>query len=312
MKISEAHMKLNRRCIISIKQSNNVFGLLSRMDEDIPVFIFNEDNKTFLQLYFSKNMKSKELLSPILARKDVVEKSSYYSITERINNVEAMKVISELLELPSVAMNNSYIRRDELFIEFRFHSNMSKEINDLLSKAVSMSHNFKIVRLSRPRPLRTRIDEMNKQSPLAVVRYSLPIPHENKLANYLARNYSETVAEIEGRSFTEKGVRVLLYSQTPLDYNELKIISTDDMIYETYIFENSIVEGRKKGNEARIPRIAFFLTIEGDKLIDTTFIPAAEAPEYISIMMSLQIDKQGHHPVLEYYSELDDEVWEWI
>jgi hypothetical protein len=89
-------------------------------------------------------------------------------------------------------------------------------------------------------------------------------------------------------------------------------ISAKDNIYESYVNEKAFVEGRKRGNEARIPRIAFYLTIEDGRLFDTTFVPAAEADEYVSIMMNTLNSDHATHPLLEYYSELDDEVWEYI
>ena len=92
----------------------------------------------------------------------------------------------------------------------------------------------------------------------------------------------------------------------------VRTISRTDNIYETYVSEKSLVEGRKRGNEARIPRIAFFLTIEDGRLMDTTFVPAAEADEYISIMMSMFLDDHSPHPLFEYYSVLDDEAWNWL
>ena len=156
------------------------------------------------------------------------------------------------------------------------------------------------------------MEQMHSQTPLAVVRISLPVPFENPLMKYIAENHVDTVAEIEGRSVSDGGIKVLLYTSSPLKSDMVKAISKEDNLYETYVYEKSLMEGRKRGNEARIPRIAFFLTLEGDRLYDTTFVPAAEADEYVSIMMNSLMVDHGSHPLLEYYSELDEELWKWI
>ncbi|EQD26274.1 hypothetical protein B1B_19618, partial [mine drainage metagenome] len=252
------------------------------------------------------------VMSPILSRKDMVEKRSYYSITERINNVEGMQIIARLIETPSVALNDTYLLKDELYMDFRFHRNKLHEVNDILSEVIGTNNNFRVVKLTHSRMLRDRMEAMHSQTPLAVVRYSVPILDDSPLLKYIVANDPDTVAEIEGRSLSEKGIKVLLYTTKPIDNEGVEVISGEDNIYETYVYEKSLVEGRKMGNDARIPRIAFFLTLEGDRLYDTTFVPAAEADEYIAIMMRILMTDHGSHPMLEYYSVLSDEVWGWI
>ena len=312
MKISEVHSKLDRRCVIAIRQHTGIFGLLARMDQRIPAYTFTEDDKTYIQLFFPKSGKPAQSMNPILSRKDLVEKRSYYSITERINNVEGMKVIGNLLEATSVALNDAYLLKDELYLDFRFHRSKLHEINDILSEVIGKNQNFRIVKLSHSRSLKDRMESMNSQTPLAVVRYSMNFPTDNALMEYMRGNHPDAVAEIEGRSVTDDGVKVLLYTSKPVVAEGVTPISIADNVYESYVYEKSLVEGRKRGNEARIPRIAFFLTIENGRLFDTTFVPAAEADEYVSIMMNTLMSDHGSHPLLEYYSELDDEVWEWI
>ena len=312
MRISEVHERLDRRCIIAAKQHSGIFSILSKFDEPVPTYLYTDEGKTLLQMYFNKNLRSNPKLSPVLSRKDVVEKKSYFSISERINNVEGMKVLTDLLEAESVALNNTFLQGDELFVDFRFHRSRVHEINDLLSTVLGGNENFRVARMSGSRSLRDRFEELQKREPVAVVRYSVPVPKDNALAMYLVKNHTGAVAEVENRSFTEEGVKVVLYTEKPLESSAVTVISREDNVYEAYVNERSLLEGRKRGNEARIPRTAFFLTLEKGRLVDTTFIPAAEADEYVSIMMSaLQVDHETH-PILEYYSPVDEEVWRWL
>ena len=312
MKISEVHAKLDRRCVIAIRQHTGIFELLARMDQRIPAYTFTEDEKTFIQLFFPKSGKPAQSMNPILSRKDLVEKRSYYSITERINNVEGMKVIGNLLEAPSVALNDAYLLKDELYMDFRFHRSKLHEINDILSGVIGKNQNFRIVSLTHSSSLMERMNSMHRQAPLAVVRYSMNFPSDSTLMKYMADNHPDAVAEIEGRAVTDEGIKVLLYTSKPVVAEGVTPISIEDNIYESYVNEKALVEGRKRGNDARIPRIAFFLTIEEGRLFDTTFVPAAEAEEYVSIMMNSMIVDHGTHPLLEYYSELDEDVWGWL
>ena len=312
MKISEVHAKLDRRCVIAIKQHSGIFELLARMNEAVPAYTFVEDDRTYIQLFFPKSGKPNQIMAPILSRKDLVEKRSYYSITERINNVEGMKVVGRLLEAPSVVLNNAYLLKDELYMDFRFHGNTLHEISDILSEVIGKNQNFRIIKLTHSRRFRDRMQEIHSQTPLAVVRYSIPLPMDNPLIGYMAENHLDAVAEIEGRSVTKEGIKILLYTSKPMEHGMAEAISTEDNVYETYVYEKSLVEGRRRGNEARIPRIALFLNMENERLYDTTFVPAAEADEYVSIMMNSLMLDHDTHPLLEYYSELDEEVWGWI
>ena len=309
MKISEVHAKLDRRCLIAIRQHTGIFGLLARMDQRIPAYTFTEDDRTFIQLFFPKSGKPSQSMNPILSRKDLVEKRSYYPITERINNVEGMKVIGNLLEAPSVTLNDAYLLKDELYLDFRFHRRKLHEIYDILSGVIGKNQNFRIVKLMRSRTLRDMMQEIYLQTPLAVVRYSMPMPSDHPLMKYMAENNPDAVAEIEGRPVTEEGMKVLLNTSKSVYAEGVTPISIDDNVYESSLYEKSLVKGRKRGNYARIPRIAFFLSIEEGRLFDTTFIPAAEADEYVSIMINTLNSGHASHSLLECYSELDEEVW---
>ncbi|MHB1440017.1 MAG: hypothetical protein ACYCSO_09850 [Cuniculiplasma sp.] len=312
MKISEVYTKLDRRCVIAIRQRSGIFSIMARMEDRIPAYPFTEEDKTYIRLFFPKTGKRNPVMSSILSREDVIEKRSYYSIIERINNVEGMRIIAKLLETPSVTLNNTYLFKDELYVDFRFHRNKLHEVNDLLSEVVSDSHNFRIVKLTVPGNLKDRMEAMHSYTPLAVVKYSIPIFENNALLKYIVANDPGTVAEIEGRSLSEKGIKVLLYTTKPIVHEGVEVISKEDNVYESYVYDKSLARGRRMENEAGIPRTAFYLTLEGERLYDTTFVPAAEADEYIAIMIdSLTVD-HGSHPLLEYYSKLEKGVWEWI
>ncbi|MHB1709474.1 MAG: hypothetical protein ACYCT2_08390 [Thermoplasmataceae archaeon] len=300
------------RCVIAIRQHEGIFGITARFKGKVPAYIFNEDNKTYLQLYFNKNNGETSRLSPLLSRKDLVEKNGYYSIAERINNIEGMQAIRQILELPSVVMNDTHMENDELYLDFRFISTYSAEVNALLASFIGKNDNFRIVEIGRPMGIRERLSRISAETPIAVVQTSSAIPEDNELIRTIAKEYPDVVAEAEGRSDVREGVRVVLYSSKPLNVDGVIEISHQSHVYEARAFEKTLIEGRRRGNEARIPRISILLGIRNGRFFDTTFVPAAEADEYISILMSIMNENRESDTILEVYSIVRDEVWEWL
>ena len=129
LKISEGYSRLDRRCVIAIVQRGGIFDLMVRLDDVIPAYVFSDSGKAQLQLFFQKSIGRTSTINSILSRQDIVEKRSYYSLTERIENKSCTSLINDLISVPSTTMSNAYVLKNELFIEFRFHHNkLSKSI----------------------------------------------------------------------------------------------------------------------------------------------------------------------------------------
>ena len=111
---------------------------------------------------------------------------------------------------------------------------------------------------------------------------------------------------------SEKGVKVILYTEKPVELPGIEVISKEENIYEFYVLQTPLIEGRRLGIEARIPRAAFFMNIENNRLNDITFIPTSEADEFLGIMMHLRTGGAQDFPILEYYSEINNELWDWL
>jgi|GEM_PF-4848084 hypothetical protein len=47
-------------------------------------------------------------------------------------------------------------------------------------------------------------------------------------------------------------------------------------------------------------------------LNDITFIPTSEADEFLGIIVHLRTGGDQDFPVLEYCSEINSELWDWI
>ena len=312
MRITEVGRRIDMRCILAVKQSSGLFSITAMSEEQIPAYAFNDNGKTFLQLFIHKDSAETRKLSAILSRPDMVEKKSYYSVTERVNNVKEMKILSELLEISSVVMNNTYLMGDELFLDFRYHHSRKDRVNSALSSLIGVSDNVRIVKLGRSEGLRERMEEIDRETPLTMVQFSVPVPKDSPSIERIVMDYPDTVGEIESRRMTDKGVRALLHTSKPMKIKGVEEVSEKDCVYEAYLFEKAFMEGRKRGNESRVPRIAYFITLEDGRLFDTTFVPTAEAEEYVSILMSMAREFGEGAPILESYTPLCDDIWEWL
>ncbi|MHB8396814.1 MAG: hypothetical protein ACYDAZ_06680 [Thermoplasmataceae archaeon] len=312
MRITEVDRRIDIRCILAVRQNSDLFSITAMSEEQIPAYAFNENGKTFLQLFFHKDSGEMRKLSAILSRPDIVEKKSYYSVTERVNNIKEMRILAELLEISSVVINNTYLVGDELFLDFRYHHSRKDKVNSVLSSLIGVSDNVRIVKLGRSSGLRERMEEIDRETPLTMVQFSVPVPKDSPSMEQIVMDYPDTVGEIESRRMTDKGVRALLHTSKPVKVKGVEEVSEKDCVYEAYLYENAFMEGRKRGNESRIPRIAYFITLEDGRLYDTTFVPTAEVEEYISILMSMAREFGKDAPILESYSPLSDDIWEWL
>lgn len=282
------------------------------MDRRIPAYAFEEGEGTYLQLSILKSDRTDSAITPILSRKDIVEKRSYYSITERVDSIDGMKSIAKLLEMPSVAINNTYLQGGELFVDFRFHSSKLHDINEVIIEAAELNSDFRIVKMAHSRSLREKMEEISNQMPLSVVTFSMPVPESNPFYKLMNSEHTDAVAEVEDRILFKAGTKTILYTSKPFNFSGTVVISENNNIYETYLADKNGLEGRRQGNKAGIPRVNIFLSLNSGKLFITMFVPAAEASEFVALTMSALRANRNVDIVLEYSSELNEEVWNWL
>lgn len=304
--------KLDGRCVIAIVGKTGVINILSRIEEGIPGYIYTEDEALFLQLFFAKNTKTSSALSSILSRSDVVSKGGYNIITEKVKESDIVRSISKLISSPSIAMNDTYAYRGELYLDFRFHSSRITIVNELLSELMHKMEGFRLVRLAGSRTLKERIEEMKTMADISIIQYSLPLEILDAFGNYMRKDHPDAVAEVEGRSYSIGAVKMLLYTNKKVTYDGVEIISEKDYIYQYNSKEGEIIEGRNIGIESKIPRIAQYITLKDNRLVFTSFVPSAVSMDYVSLLLSSKIGKNNLTPILNYYADVDQEIWNWL
>ena len=312
MRISEVNSKLDARCVIAIAGRSGAINLLSRIDEKVPGYIYTNDGNLYLQLFFAKTAKTSSALSSILSRSDVASKGSYNIISEKVKEPDIVKSVSKLISSTSIAMNDTYVYHGELYLDFRFHSSSISTVNDMLVDFMQATEGFRLVRLAGSRTLKERIDDIKSVSEISIIRYFLPIEILDDFGNYMKTEHPDAVVELEGRSYSSGGVKMLLYTNKKVTYKGVETISEKDNIYQYNATEGDIIEGRNSGIENKIPRIALYITLNNDRLFFTSFVPSAVSMEYVSVLLSSKIGKNNLTPVLDYYAEVDEEIWKWL
>ncbi len=312
MKISDGYRKLDKRLIIALKQNEGVFEIASTLEGRTPTHIFEDKGDHYIQMFFDKNRIPHGSLAAILARNDMTDKSTYYTLAEKLTNSSGMKTIQKIMNTSSVTMNDSYLLKDELFVDFRFHRTKAEEINEILAEYDGKVEGLRLESMKESESLKDRMMHIHQETPLTLVRYSVGLPLNIDIMKYLEENSGEVIAEVENRHLLKGKARIILYSAKPLDFKGISPISIEENIFETYVDQSGILGSEEIGNLLRIPRLAFFLTKEHGKLVDTTFVQSTGAGEYVSLIMSLKSKNSELKPVVEHYAQLDDEVWEWL
>ncbi len=312
MRISEAYRKLDRRLIIAVKQSEGVFRVISTLQGRTPAYIFEDNGEGYLQMYFDKEMMPHGSLAAIVARNDVADRTNYYTLAEKMENPECIDTIHRIMATRSVTMNDSYLMKGELFVDFRFHNSVAADIIGILSGNGKNPPAFRLESMRESEGLRERMMGIHRESQLSLVRYSVDIPENIGLLKYLESDTGEVVAEVENRHIPKGGARIILYSTKPLDFNGITEISKTDNVYETYADDLGLLHGGGKDRMLRIPRLAFFLTKEHGRLVDTTIVQSTGAGDYVSYIMSMSGTEHDLKPIVEHYSALDEKVWEWL
>ena len=113
----------------------------------------------------------------------------------------------------------------------------------------------------------------------------------------------------ETRSRDDNGYRVIIFSEKELNMKGMNPISLKEGLYEGRLFDPYLVKKRKLTNDSRIPRFGAFYYIHENRLVDTTFIPKDMAQNYIRTYFEAIGDLDTYKPIIEVFSEVNDEVW---
>ena len=312
MRIEKLNWKNWKKCTIAIRVDSGIFKLLAGNTSKIQAFVFNEGMKSFVQLYFNDKMISSGGTSRILSRKDVIRSDGYISISEELESSDAAKLIFDLTEMPSVLIEQTYVIGNDIYFIFRFHNSLLSKISRLLTDYIAEDLKIRIVELVNADSLIDAIKNIAKDTDVLVIQISTLITIDRSTLEFMKSNYPDILSMPEVRSQDDDGIKTIMFSEKELSLKGISPISLKEGIYEGREFDQSLVKKRRLTNDSRTPRFGVFLYINENRLVDTTFIPKEVAQNYIRTYFEATGSLDTYKPVIEVFSEVNDEVWKWI
>ena len=89
--------------------------------------------------------------------------------TTRVNYLEKMKIIDEILNTVSVISNSSYVSNGRLFFQFRFHESTASKVSEILSRFMELDPGTDIEYQGPSRGIISAINSINSMIPLYVI-----------------------------------------------------------------------------------------------------------------------------------------------
>ena len=276
-------------CTFSIALKSIWFDMASKMSGRVPARLYEESGVPMIQMYFHKRGLSKERISVIMANRNSVEKQSYYSIAEKIENVEPVNEVLKIKEVPSVLMAESYVEGGNLYLSFRFHSSLLDQVNRVMDTVSRSNTSSRVVFLGASPGLIFLLNKISSNTPLSVIRIRMPIPNLEDVPQGLTG--INLIGEGEARSIDMDKSRVILYSSMKVEW--ASTISSKDNVFEMMLVEPFNLALAVKAHESRVPLMASFGTTVDSLVEITVFLPLSEVEDYLGAYYSLVVEMQG-------------------
>lgn len=313
MLVRDIDRKLNRRLVISLKQSTELFEATRKFNQTLPATVFVEDNATYLNVFFPKDNENDTQFKILLRRFDAIERKDGYVVKDRINNIKDMKIVNELLSIPSMALNRLDIYKGEMHFYSRFHDNYLPEVSEALSRYTADGENTRIEWLGPSPGIINILEQINSRYPISLLSYQVPVDPDDEILNSVISDVPHLL-EIENSHTHENRFKTLLYSGKPLvdlEPHEIRTISNEDMIYETYGSNKLLSEVRKRANEIPVIRLRYFVKKVGNSMEVDLFIPTNQTHEYYSLLYQIAKD-EDYKLIVKNYIPYGNEIWDFI
>ncbi len=302
--------KINLGCQIAIKIEDSMLSLLRGDTKIRQAYIYCESGKLFLTVFFPLNDINSMERSLIKRYSNTLISKEMLSISQELSSSSNYGVLTELLNATSVIVSGTFLEGNELNMVFRFHKNFQDNIMNILATANESNQNFRIVKIKRTLNFRERMDKLNNKIPLKVLQISYKMSAGSRLS-LVASVGGKFITEVEGRSFTEEGVRCVLFSEKKLNFDFVQEISSDERIYEFKYFGVTFEKKRNEVNKLRIPRTALLVHTLKDRAYITSFFPAEESDSFSQVIARINNSEEAGVR-FEIFSPLNGDVWKWI
>lgn len=296
MSFLEREPGLDQRCILALTQNNELFAFLGTLKKKIPAYTFNEESEAFLQLYFEASSLSLEEIS-FIEKIGGVRNNNKYVVRRKIDEDSDLEIIREFLTLQLCASNYVMISDGWLIFDFSFHNSSRKRVSDILKTHMGKSERIHLLYLGRSEGLYTILSKLNESIPLSIVIYDVISSNDGADRSLFTEDvlYGEPV----NTSIQDGRIRVILHT----DRGQNRV-----GVREVYVNNNTLLALRSSSNKRMIIRYNLLIrSIESGFRI-MVFLPSNLLNEYVSTILSTNIDGDSDELVIVSATSFGPEV----
>ena len=311
MKISDIDRKLDKRIILKVRQSTELFHATSAIDIKLPTYVYQVEGTTRICTYFPKNLRMTNILL-LFDKFKAVEREQSYVIDSRINNKKNLAIIDKLCNLPSFVVSRADISKGFLNVYGRFHHSYMKEVSTLLSQYTEDKENARVEWIGPIPGLMKIMDDINYEYPVSLLTYNIKLTQEGQdLRDVLYE--PGTIGELRNSEEKNGLMKAIVYTNHRItrEIEGLIPVSEDDFIYEFSYTNELLKEIRVIANNNHIMRIRYFIRESEEKLKASVFVPTASVYEFSSIIFDLARAYEGKIEV-ENLMPYSSDVWDLI
>lgn len=305
MNIEDIDRKLDRICTLGLVYNDEIFSATKSVDSTIPVFMRNEDDKSYLTINFPRSFADGARNRQFLSKFKAKETGTHYVISERINHIEEWKILNKIMETPSVVVNRMNIKDGIFKINIRYSSHHSEAISDLLSQFVSNGFG-NIENMGLSKGILHELSVLNNIFELGMMGVTIKLTSdERKNFSFIGENdFGETCNNL----INEGKIKALDYAVEQTDSTQSKIVDPEHRIYQVQIFDPIIAKWRGDMNEFPVIRFRQFLRLRRDRLNILTIMPKNQIELAYRAFFGSMITSSEKRGFLEFSSDFDIDI----
>ncbi len=270
MNIDDIDLKLDRVCTLELVYDSEIFVASRAIENAIPAFMRQEDDISYLLINFPKSFAEVQKNRLFLGRFKAVETGTHYVINERINHIEEWKVLTKIMELPSVVVNRMDINDGLFEINLRYSSHYSENLSSFISQFVENG----LGRINNMGPSIGILQELNvidKMFKLGILQVSIKLTSDQRrLFSFIGEtDFGESCNNLINNDL----IRALIYADDKIDNSNAEIVDIENRIYQVQLLDPILAKWRGKMNEFPVVRFRQFLRLKKDRLIILTVLP---------------------------------------
>lgn len=273
---------LESRCIIALRQDNELFKFLKSIKTKIPAYVYIEGDSSKLQLYFnSESIDAHD--RTFLERTGAKKIGEVYVVQQKVESKDELGIINKLLSEPLVVSNAIYVSEGWLVVDMRFHSTRYRDISKILASYLHNTDRVRLLYLGRSPGLATILAGLNEEVPLSMVIFEASVT-EAKVPDSLMQKEFDLI-ETENNLLTRDMIRVILYRKD--ENGSLKALSEDQVRNEL------LTEIRRRANVNMIIRYNMFLTTRDGNVRVLVIMPTNQLNSYLKTVFSVANEMDG-------------------